>query len=109
MYNNKEASMPKKGEFKKNAKPASVAKRKFNSTPEQKKRRAQRNAARAKMEKKGKVRKGDGKEVDHVKHKARGKLNNSDSNLRVSDRKSNRAKNLGTGGRPKGSKNKKKK
>lgn len=94
--------MPAKGQYKKNAKPASVAKRKFNSSEEQKKRRAQRNAARRQMEKEGKVHKGDGKDVDHVKHKARGKLNNSKSNLRVMDRSKNRAKNLGTGGRPKG-------
>lgn len=95
--------MPRKGEYKSNAKPASIAKRKFNQQPEQKKRRAQRNAARRQMEKEGKVHKGDGKDVDHVKHKARGKLNNSKSNLRVMDRSKNRAKNLGTGGRPKGS------
>lgn len=99
--------MAKRGEYKKNAKPASVAKRKYNQQPEQKARRAQRNAARREMEKEGKVRKGDGKDVDHVKHKARGKLDNSKSNLRVMDRSKNRAKNLGTGGRPKGSKSKK--
>ncbi len=95
--------MAKRGQYKKGAKPESVAKRKFNSRPEQKKRRAQRNAARIEMERDGKVHKGDGKDVDHVKHKARGKLNNSKSNLRVMDRSKNRAKNLGTGGRPKGS------
>ena len=99
--------MAKRGEYKKNAKPASVAKRKYNQQPEQKARRAQRNAARREMEKEGKVRKGDGKDVDHVKHKASGKLDNSKSNLRVMDRSKNRAKNLGTGGRPKGSKSKK--
>lgn len=99
--------MPKRGQYKKNAKPASVAKRKYNQQPEQKARRAQRNAARREMEKEGKVRKGDGKDVDHVKHKARGKLDNSKGNLRVMDRSKNRAKNLGTGGRPKGSKSKK--
>ena len=99
--------MAKRGEYKKNAKPASVAKRKYNQQPEQKARRAQRNAARREMEKEGKVRKGDGKDVDHVKHKARGKLDNSKSNLRVMDKSKNRAKNLGTGGRPKGSKSKK--
>lgn len=98
--------MARKGERKKNAKPASVAKRAWNAQPEQKKRRAQRNAARRQMEKEGKVRKGDGKEVDHVKHKARGLLNNSPSNLKVIGRKENRAKNLGTGGRKKGSKSK---
>lgn len=95
--------MAKKGEFKKGAKPASVAKRKYNSSPEQKKRRAQRNTARRRMEAEGKVHKGDGKDVDHKKHKARGKLDNSRSNLRVMDKSKNRAKNLGTGGRPKGS------
>ena len=99
--------MPKKGEYKKGAKPASVAKRKYNASEEQKARRAQRNAARREMEKEGKVRKGDGKDVDHKSHKARGKLDNSKGNLRVMDRSKNRAKNLGTGGRPKGSKSKK--
>jgi hypothetical protein len=95
--------MPKRGEYKKGAKKASIAKRKFNSSEEQKNRRVQRNTARRRMEKAGKVHKGDGKEVDHVKHKARGKLNNSESNLRVIGRTANRKKNLGTGGRPKGS------
>lgn len=95
--------MPQKGEYKKGAKAASVAKRKWNASPEQKKRRAQRNAARREMEAAGKVHKGDGKDVDHVKHKARGKLDNSKSNLRVMDKSKNRAKNLGTGGRKKGS------
>lgn len=91
--------MAKKGEMKKGAKPDSVRQRKYNSSPEQKKRRAQRNAARREMEKEGKVRKGDGKDVDHKSHKANGKLNNDRSNLRVMDRSKNRAKNLGTGGR----------
>ena len=91
--------MPKKGEFKKGATADSVRQRKFNSSEEQKKRRAQRNTARRRMEKAGKVSKGDGKDVDHKKHKARGKLDNSPSNLRVMDKSKNRAKNLGTGGR----------
>lgn len=94
--------MPKKGEFKKGATADSVRQRKFNSSEEQKKRRAQRNAARRQLEREGKVRKGDGKDVDHRQHKARGKLNNSRSNLRVMDKSKNRAKNLGTGGRKKG-------
>ena len=94
--------MPRKGEFKKGATKDSIRQRKYNSSPEQKKRRAQRNAARRQMEKEGKVRKGDGKDVDHKKHKARGKLNNSRSNLQVMDKSKNRAKNLGTGGRKKG-------
>ena len=94
--------MAKKGQFKAGAKPDSVRQRKYNSQPEQKKRRAQRNAARATMERAGKVSKGDGKDVDHKRHSARGKLNNSRSNLRVMSRSKNRAKNLGTGGRKKG-------
>ena len=98
--------MPKRGQYKAGAKPASVAKRKYNASEEQKTRRAQRNAARRTMEKEGKVRKGDNKDVDHVKHKARGKLDNSKSNLRVMNKSKNRAKNLGTGGRAKGSKSK---
>lgn len=95
--------MPKKGETKANATADSKRQRAYNSQPEQKKRRAQRNAARREMEKAGKVSKGDGKDVDHVKHKAKGSLNNSKSNLRVMDKSSNRAKNLGTGGRKGGS------
>jgi hypothetical protein len=41
------------------------AQAKYNKKPVQKKRRAQRNAARAKMMKAGKVSKGDGKDVAH--------------------------------------------
>lgn len=93
--------MPKKGDFKKGATADSVRQRKYNSSEEQKKRRAQRNAARSTMEKAGKVSKGDGRDVDHKTHKARGKLNNSKSNLRVLSASANRAKNLGTGGRRK--------
>jgi len=98
--------MPKKGQFKSNAKPDSVRQRKYNSSPAQKKRRAQRNAARSKLEKEGKVSKGDGKDVDHKnKGKVKGKLSNGKKNLRVKSRKSNRADNRGTGGRkPKGKK-----
>lgn len=50
--------MSKKRDYKKEY-------REYHSKPEQKKRRAGRNAARRKMEKAGKVRKGDGKDVDH--------------------------------------------
>lgn len=93
--------MPKKGQFSANASEDSKRQRKYNSSELQKKRRAQRNAARREMEKAGKVSKGDGKDIDHVKHKAKGMLNNSKSNLRVLDASKNRAKNLGTGGRKK--------
>lgn len=59
----------------------------YHSKPSQKKRRAKRNAARAKMAKSGKVRKGDGKDVDH---KDRNPNNNSSGNLRVASKKKNR-------------------
>ena len=90
--------MPAKGQFKKGAKKSSIRQRKFNSSPEQKKRRAARNTARRKMVKAGKVRKGDGKEVDHKDKNAR---NNSKKNLRVRGKSANRADNRGTGGRKK--------
>lgn len=64
------------------------AQAKYNAKPEQKKRRAQRNAARAKMEKAGKVRKGDGKDVAH---KDNNTANNSRSNLSVQSKARNRS------------------
>lgn len=82
--------MAKKGEFKKNATADSVRQRKYNSSEEQKTRRAQRNAARSKMEKAGKVKKGDGKDVDHRNMDT---SNNKMSNLKVMDKSKNRAKN----------------
>lgn len=82
--------MPKKGEFKKNAKPDSVRQRKYNSQPEQKKNRASRNSARAAAMRDGKVRKGDGKDVDHKNMNPR---DNSKGNLKVMDKSKNRAKN----------------
>lgn len=82
--------MPRKGEFKKNAKPESLRKRAYNASPEQKKRRSERNSARRIMEQKGKVRKGDGKDVDHVNHNTSDK---SSKNLRVMSKSKNRAKN----------------
>lgn len=62
----------------------------YNSRPEQKERRAARNAARRKMEKDGKVSKGDGKDVDHKKPLSKGG-GNSSSNLRVKKASSNRS------------------
>lgn len=62
--------------------------RKYHGTPEQKKKRAQRNAARREMEKAGKVKKGDGKVVDH-KTPIRKGGDNSKSNLRVTSRSKN--------------------
>lgn len=60
-----------------------------HGTSKGKKDRAARNKARSTMEKAGRVRKGDGKEVDHKNHKPR---DNSKSNLRVVDKKTNRTK-----------------
>ena len=62
----------------------------FHAKPEEKKRRADRNKARKLMEKRGLVRKGDGKDVDH---KDRNIANNSPSNLRVTSKKTNRPRN----------------
>jgi len=44
----------------------------YGAQPEQKKNRAARNAARAKMMKAGKVKKGDGMQVDHIKPVSKG-------------------------------------
>ncbi len=62
---------------------------KYHARSEQKKNRASRNAARAKMTKAGKVRKGDGKDVAHVK--AFDKGGNNQTGLRVESRSSNRS------------------
>lgn len=82
--------MPKKGEYKKGAKADSVRQREYNSRPEQKKNRAARNAARRQAMKDGKVRKGDGKDVDHKNMNPR---DNRKSNLQVMHKSKNRAKN----------------
>ena len=54
----------------------------YTSKPEVKKKRAAQNAARREMEKAGKVHKGDGKAVDHIKPLSKGGTN-SKTNLRV--------------------------
>ena len=64
---------------------------KYHAKPKQKKRRAQRNAARSKMVKAGRARKGDGKDVDHKKALSKGGTN-SLRNLRVVPRRTNRRK-----------------
>lgn len=61
----------------------------YHGSPEQKKRRAQRNKARRKAMRDGKVRKGDGKEVDHVAKNRKGSLG---SKVRVISRAANRRK-----------------
>ena len=60
----------------------------YQGTAEQKKKRASRNAARSAMAKAGKVRKGDGKDVDHKNGNPK---DNSKKNLRVTSKKANRS------------------
>lgn len=48
----------------------------YHAKPEQKERRAERNAARNKAIKEGRVKKGDGKEVDHINATRTGSLEN---------------------------------
>ncbi len=67
-------------------------KREYNSyhaKPTQKKNRAARNKARTLLSAIGRVRKGDGKDVDH---KDRNPRNNSRSNLRVMSKSRNRSR-----------------
>lgn len=64
------------------------AQAKYNSKPEQIKKRAERNAARAKMMAAGKVSKGDGKDVAHKNNKT---SNNGMSNLAVQSPAKNRS------------------
>jgi 5-methylcytosine-specific restriction endonuclease McrA len=63
--------------------------RTYHSKPEQKKNRAQRNAARRTLEATGRVRKGDGLDVDHKKP-IRSGGSNARSNLRVTPKSNNR-------------------
>lgn len=62
----------------------------YQGTPEQIKKRAMRNAARATMEKKGKVKRGDGLDVDHKTPLAKGGGNGT-GNLRVVPKSQNRS------------------
>ena len=73
--------MPKKRNYRKEYD-------RYQGTAEQKKNRAKRNAARRKIEKAGKVKKGDGKDVDH---KNGVKAGNGSKNLRVKSKSSNRS------------------
>lgn len=63
--------------------------RDHGGTEEQKKRRAARNKARREAIRDGKVKKGDGKEIDHKNFNP---LDNRPSNLRVVSKKINRSK-----------------
>ena len=64
------------------------AQKKYNAKPEQKKRRAQRNAARRKMIAAGKARKGDGKDVAHRNNNPN---DNSSGNLSMQSKAKNRS------------------
>lgn len=63
--------------------------RDYHAKPEQKKNRASRNAARRSLMKSGRVRKGDGKDVDHKNGNPR---DNARKNLSVMSRSANRSK-----------------
>ena len=63
--------------------------REYHGRPEQIKNRVSRDKARRMMIKKGRVRKGDGMEVDHHDGNPR---NNHPSNLKIMTRKKNRQK-----------------
>lgn len=60
----------------------------YQGKPEQIKRRSNRNKARRKLAKKGRVRLGDGKDVDH---KNTNPNDNGDKNLRVQSKSTNRS------------------
>lgn len=61
----------------------------YESSEEQKKKRAMRNKARRMLEREGKVKPGDGKDVDH-RHMLKDGGSNARSNLRVVSQKTNR-------------------
>lgn len=82
--------MPQKGQFSKSASADSIRQRKYNSKPSSKKDRASRNAARSDAMKAGKVRKGDGKDIDHRDSNPR---NNKKGNTQVLSASKNRAMN----------------
>jgi hypothetical protein len=62
----------------------------YENTPEQVKNRVERNRARAQLMKEGRVSKGDGKDVDHVKPLSKGG-SSSKGNLKVKSASSNRS------------------
>lgn len=97
--------MPKKGETKSNASARSKKQRAYNAQPEQKKNRAARNKARREAEKKGKVRKGDGKDVGHIVALKSGG-SKSTKNTRVESVKTNRSNGGRMGGKANGKRKK---
>ena len=77
----------------------------YHSKPEQRKNRSKRTVARRQAEKDGRVKKGDGKDLDHKKPLRSGG-SNAKSNTRVRSRSANRADNGKRGGRKPASKSK---
>lgn len=65
-----------------------AAQQRYNSKPEQIAKRASRNAARSKMVKAGRVKKGDGKDVAHKNNNPK---DNSKRNLAVQSKAKNRS------------------
>lgn len=62
----------------------------YQGKPEQIKKRAKRNSARAELMKEGRVSKGDGKDVDHIKPLSKGGTSTK-SNLKVKSASANRS------------------
>lgn len=73
--------------------------KKFHSSPEARKNRSERTLARYYAEKEGRVSKGDGKEIDHIKPLSKGG-SNAKSNQRIISRKKNRSFRRGSDHRP---------
>ena len=71
----------------------------YQGTSEQKKKRAVRNNARRRLERKGRVSKGDGNDVDH-KTSLKNGGSNSDDNLRVVSKSKNRGFSRNSKNRP---------
>jgi hypothetical protein len=99
--------MALKGAIKKNAKPATKKKRAYDASPARKDARVKRNKARRDAVKSGAAKKGDGKDVGHIKGLAEGG-SNAKSNRRMESAKANRSaggkvggKRSSGGGRPK--------
>jgi len=82
--------VPKKKTTLPNTAGRKAAQAKYNAKPEQKKRRAERNASRREAIKAGKVRKGDGKDIDH---KNGNTADRSKGNIRVRSASANRSDN----------------
>ena len=82
--------MAKKGQYKKGATADSIRQRKYNGSPEQLKRRAERNSSRAAVVKKVGKAAAKGKDVDHRDHNT---ANKSAKNLSLMSKSKNRAAN----------------